>query len=95
MQIDCVTVNCPASHITSGDSMFDPLISFNAWNTRTDTARITALESFIRDFAACKFDALPHPFTVDPQDRPDDATDLAAVLAWQDDARDLLKGAKP
>ena len=92
MQIDCVTVNCPASHITSGDSMFDPLISFNAWNTRTDTARIEELEGFIRDFAATTFDALPRPFIADPQDRPDDATDLAAVLAWQDDARDLLEG---
>ena len=59
-----------------------------------NTARITALEGFIRDFAACKFDALPRPFIADPQDRPDDATDLAAVLAWQDDARDLLKGGK-
>ena len=53
--------------------------------------RITALEGFISDFASCKFDALPHPFTADPQDRPDDVTDRAAVLAWQDDARDLLE----
>lgn len=27
--------------------------------------------------------------------RLNNLTDLAAVLAWQDDARDLLKGAKP
>ena len=55
-------------------------------------SRIEELEGFIRDFAATTFDALPRPFIADPQDRPDDATDLAAVLAWQDDARDLLKG---
>ena len=58
----------------------------------SNAARIDLLEGFIRDFAACKFDALPHPFTADPQDRPDDVTDHAAVMAWQDDARDLLKG---
>lgn len=57
-------------------------------------ARIEALGGFIRDFATATFDALPCAFIADPQDTPDDATDLAAVLAWQDDARDLLKGGK-
>ena len=55
---------------------------------------IVPLGGFIRDFATATFDALPCAFIADPQDTPDDATDLAAVLAWQDDARDLLKGGK-
>ena len=55
-------------------------------------SRIATLEGFIRDFAATTFNAMPCAFIADPQDRPDDATDLAAVLAWQDDARDLLEG---
>ena len=58
-------------------------------------SRIEELEGFIRDFAATPFNTLPRQFIADPQDTPDDATDLAAVLAWQDDALDLLKGAKP
>ena len=58
-----------------------------------NTARITALEGFIRDFAACKFHALPHPFILRAaHDHRNDVTYHAAVLAWQDDARELLKG---
>lgn len=36
MQVDCQTLNCPASQMTSVDSLSDPIIAFKAWNTRAD-----------------------------------------------------------
>ena len=84
-----------SSHRHSRDAELDGYAFDLAQKVIADAARIEELEGFIRDFATATFDALPCAFIADPQDRPDDATDLAAVLAWQDDARELLKEAKP
>ena len=43
MQIDCITPNCPASPITTGNSMSDPLIAFNAWNRRAAIVGLKAI----------------------------------------------------
>ena len=53
-------------------------------------SRIEELEGFIRDFAATTFNAMPRQFVADPH-----KVSRVAVLAWQDKAQDLLKGAKP
>lgn len=52
MQVDCPTANCPASPITTGNSMFDPLIAFTAWNRRTPTAELIAAHKRIAELEA-------------------------------------------
>lgn len=56
------------------------------------SARIEALEAFLAEFAEAKFPALPKPHVSHPADEPDPATDAEIVWAWQEDARELLKG---
>lgn len=47
-QIDCITTNCPASPITSGNALGDPLVAFTAWNTRAPDPRVLALVEALR-----------------------------------------------
>ena len=57
-------------------------------------ARIDELEGFIADFASAKFDSLKQPNIRHPADELDPVTDAMIVWAWQEDARELLKGEK-
>lgn len=36
VHIECETPDCPASPISTGGSMMDPLIAWNAWNRRVE-----------------------------------------------------------
>ena len=54
-------------------------------------ARITALESFVADFAATDFPAIRSQGFISPEDEPDEVTELAPIEAWQEDAFALIK----
>jgi hypothetical protein len=45
IDITCETVNCPASHVSSGDAMVDPLVPFNAWNRRAPPPELATLRA--------------------------------------------------
>lgn len=52
VSIICLTTNCPASDLSSGDAMSDPLIPLNAWNTRIPAPDVSGLVEALRAMAA-------------------------------------------
>ena len=57
-------------------------------------AEVDRLRGFIKDFAEAKFEEVRRMWpSRSPEDEQDPVTDYWAVLGWQNDARELLKGA--
>ena len=93
MQIECETANCPASGLTTGSALFDPLIPWQAWNTRTPDPRVAALVAALDDVASeCTSDEIPDGYGPDMTENPEFHRGYDAALHRVRRALAMFKG---